>query len=92
MVKDSSGSQSMIDVPPVTALQTNVPCPVCKEPIIGGAKICINCKSDLSWKRYLPIGASTLAMLTALILAMVADGPRVLTSHDVDARGRSQNL
>ena len=54
-------------IPTPEELDSRTACPVCKESIVKGAKICINCKSDLSWKRYLAVSNTTLALLTALL-------------------------
>ena len=52
-------------------------CPMCRLPVQQGAKICINCKSDLTWRRYLQVSQTTLALLTALIAVVAAVGPEL---------------
>ena len=61
-----------------------VSCPACGERIRARAKVCIVCKSDLTWKRFLPVGSTTLAMTTALVavVATVAPGLKRLAETD----------
>jgi hypothetical protein len=43
------------------------PCPICCGLIPAGARLCVLCKSDLTWRRHLTIGNSSLALVTALV-------------------------
>lgn len=70
-------SQAEIVVPPMGDLDEKIPCPICRELIFRGAKLCIHCKSDLTWKRYLSISNTTLALLTALIAVVGTVGPQL---------------
>jgi len=45
-------------------------CPICAEKISALAKRCIKCHSDLTWKRYLPLGSTSLALATALVAVL----------------------
>lgn len=42
-------------------------CPFCRAQIAKGSKICINCKSDLSWKRYLTVSNAMLVLFAAVL-------------------------
>jgi hypothetical protein len=53
-------------------------CAACKSPMPLGAYICLNCKTDFSWRRYFTIGDSTLALLTALIAVIGATMPPII--------------
>jgi hypothetical protein len=53
------------------------PCPRCRELIFSGATICINCKSDLTWRRHLSVSSATLASITALIAVAATLGPQI---------------
>ena len=59
-------------------------CPVCKEPIRVGARVCVHCKSDLSWRRFLGVGSTTLAMLTALVAVVGTVGPEIKKLTETD--------
>jgi hypothetical protein len=47
---------------------------MCREPIDPLAKLCKTCKSDITWRRHLSVGNTTLALLVALfsVLGTVA--------------------
>lgn len=62
--------------PDETVLQT-VPCAMCREPIDPLAKVCKHCKADLTWRRYLPVSSTTLAIATALIAVIAAVAPQM---------------
>jgi|SRR5579871_4990461 len=65
-------------VDPVQQGEFSVPtrlCPICLSPVPVGARICLACKSDLSWRRYLSISNTSLALLTALISVLAASAP-----------------
>lgn len=49
------------------AIKRETTCPVCKHELPAGARYCVACKHDLSWRRHLNIGTTTLALLTALL-------------------------
>ena len=67
-----------IDGPEVTReLGDDAFCPVCRELINPHARICLHCKSDLTWKRFLPVGSTSLAILTALIAVSAAIAPNI---------------
>ncbi|MDM0071631.1 hypothetical protein [Variovorax sp. J31P207] len=59
------------------------PCPMCQEPISPAAKLCRHCKSDFTWKRFLPLGSTTMAMATALIAVVAAVGPQIIRMFEV---------
>lgn len=42
-------------------------CPICRHSLPVGARYCIECKHDLTWRRHLGISNTALALLTALI-------------------------
>jgi hypothetical protein len=62
-----------------------VRCPVCCEQIEPGARHCIHCSSDLTWRRHLHFSNTTLALLTALIAVLGTLGPKV--AELLDPRG-----
>ena len=77
LVSSESAGESPLRIPSVDELETKGPCPMCRARIENGSKICINCKSDLTWKRFLPVGSTTLAMLTALVAVTATVAPQV---------------
>jgi predicted amidophosphoribosyltransferase len=52
-------------------------CPICTESIPAFSKVCRECKSDLTWRGYVSISNTTLALMTALIAVSAALGPAV---------------
>ena len=42
------------------------PCTECKQPIPSGSKICPSCKAPLTWRRFVTVSQTTLALLIAL--------------------------
>jgi hypothetical protein len=69
MAADKSGAG-----PPVRT----VPCRVCRESILQGAKKCIHCGSMLDWRRWLGLSETTLALLVALVTVVAATAPRIV--------------
>jgi hypothetical protein len=57
---------------------TMVPCKVCREPIIRGARKCTHCDSLLDWRGWLGISETTLALLVALVTVVAATAPRIV--------------
>ena len=51
------------------------PCPICAEQIRFAAKKCVHCSSDLSWRGFVGISNSTLALLTALVAVVSTTVP-----------------
>lgn len=62
--------------PDKIVIQT-VPCAMCREPIDPLAKVCKHCKADLTWRRYLPVSSTSLAIATALIAVIAAVAPQI---------------
>jgi hypothetical protein len=52
-------------------------CPVCRETIKAGARKCVECNSDLDWKRYFTLSNTTLALLTALVSVIATSYPAI---------------
>ncbi|MGO4379728.1 hypothetical protein [Pseudoduganella sp. RAF53_2] len=52
-------------------------CLACKEEIKPGALICKHCKTDLSWRRHLQIGQTSLALVTAFVAVLGAVAPNI---------------
>ena len=52
-------------------------CPVCRETIKAGARKCVECNSDLDWKRYFTLSNTTLALLTALVSVVGSSYPGI---------------
>lgn len=53
-----------------------MPCPVCREDIRAGAQKCVKCSSDLrGWRRYISLGNTNLALLTALVSVVATAYP-----------------
>ncbi|MDM0110402.1 hypothetical protein QTH97_36340 [Variovorax sp. J22R24] len=67
----------------LTPLVSAVQCPACREQINPQAKLCKHCKADLTWKRYLPIGSTTLAMATGLIAVSATVVPPLVRTLEV---------
>jgi hypothetical protein len=60
-------------------------CPQCAEPISPAAKLCIHCKSDLTWRRHMQVSHTSLALLIALISVVGSVAPtlvKLLTPQD----------
>jgi hypothetical protein len=77
-VEDANAAAASTAEPPGdTQGGDRLPCPMCREPLRKGAKICIRCKSDLTWRRYLFFGNTSLALLTALVAVVAATGPTI---------------
>jgi len=83
-LNSQSGQQAKLpaeknhDLQMSAAPEARVSCPVCREPIIAGARKCINCKSDLvGWRRYLSVSVPTLALITALISVIASSAPAI---------------
>lgn len=75
--KASGTTDGSVTVPSVADLDPKTPCPMCREPIAKEARICIHCRSDLTLKRFLPVGSTALAMMTAFIAVVAAVGPMI---------------
>ena len=60
-----------------------ISCPLCRESINPRARICIHCRSDLTWRRYLPIGSTSLAIITAMIAVSAAVAPGIKRLFEV---------
>jgi hypothetical protein len=63
--------------PPQDPVDTDVPCPICRELIKRGARKCIHCDSALDWRRWLGVSETTLALLVALVTVIGATAPRI---------------
>jgi hypothetical protein len=61
---------------PATFNETK-PCPICGETIWAKARKCIYCNSDLTWRSYLAVSTTTLALLTALFSVLGASVPQL---------------
>jgi hypothetical protein len=59
-------------------------CKFCRQMISSKARKCIHCGSDLTWKRHLSIGTTTLAILTALISVSASAIPAIYNSIAAD--------
>lgn len=59
-------------------------CPVCGEAIWAGAGKCTHCNTDFTWRRYLTLSNTTLALITALIAVIAASAPafRLMVTPD----------
>ena len=57
-----------------------MPCPLCREPIRIGARKCVQCKSDLGWRRFFTVSTPTLAILTALVSVLGSTVPVIKTA------------
>jgi hypothetical protein len=69
--------EGLIVVPAPEDLQLTTACPVCREEIKRNAKLCIHCKSDFTWRRFMPVGSTTFAMLAALVAVVGAVAPQM---------------
>lgn len=77
-----AASEPQLGIPSVDELDKKMQCPMCRAKIESGSKICINCKSDLTWKRFLPVGSTTLAMFTALVAVTATVAPQMKKMFD----------
>ena len=80
---NESASESLMTTKSVDELDAKILCPMCRAKIARGSKICINCKSDLTWKRFLPVGSTTLAMFTALVAVVATVAPQMKKVFEV---------
>jgi hypothetical protein len=59
-------------------------CVVCGEPIWVHALKCIHCDTDFTWRRYLAVGNTTLALTTALIAVIATSIPAIRIMFTAD--------
>lgn len=62
---------------PTLPRSVTISCPVCAEPIRKFATVCTHCKADFSWRRYLGMSTTTLALLTALVSVTGTVAPQI---------------
>jgi hypothetical protein len=78
MVSTGPESENVDNAPGIEASENRVPCPICHEPIILGARKCVKCNSDLyGWRSYISLSTTTLALLTALISVVGSTAPTI---------------
>lgn len=58
-------------------VDARISCPMCRARIAKGSRICINCKSDLTWRQHIGVSNTTLALLTALVTVLVTGADKV---------------
>lgn len=77
---DSPADPSRVDTDAAPLNQptlSRVQCRFCREEIDPAASLCRYCRSDLTWRRHLPLGQTGMAILTALIAVSAAVGPQI---------------